>query len=904
MASNPNREKILARLDIRTKFEEAGVHVAEGAVENAEGWLKSHSFYSEDKHPSAAINVGTGPKRGLYHDFVLGITKSIFDIMAEAPGFPFMTGKEAYMHYGRETGVFKDDSSSTYKKSQNSHPKGKIVARYNYHDAAGNLVLQVCRTEPKSFFQRHPDGAGGWINNLKGVELVPYRLPELKQAALVFVVEGEKDVDRLRALGLTATCNAQGAGKWKKAYNQYLKSKAVVILTDADDPGRAHGQEVARNLHNVAAIIKVIELPGLPPKGDVSDWLDAGGTLEQLRALVQAAPEWDPATAPPSHEESQKSAPDSGEHGQAVPKECGHHYALSNGCHCLVVLDGEGVREKPLSNFIARVTDEVTRDDGAKITKEFVIAGNVGDLQLPSARVPTRDFDKLSWPREQWGSAASVAPSRSNAAHLPNAILTHSRSQGINRRTVYGHAGWRKINGVWRYMHGGGAIGPGEAVEVDLGENLHLYRLPSPGGLEAAQASLRFLDVAPWEVTAPLLACVYLAPFSDLLKIDFSLWVYGPSGAMKSTLAALALAHFGRFSRTTLPGSWFSTVNSLEKLCFILKDSLVVIDDFMPASNSKESHRMGESAARLIYQSGNRSSRGRLMADLSARPNHYPRCLIISTGEMLLPGQRQSATARYLGVELDPKKTPLDRTRLTAAQAEADLYAEAMATYLEDLAHRLDKAQEELRALFECYRGAFQNGGHARIPEIQAWLAVGFEYFLRFQVRMDAVTQELADQMLNQAWKVFEALGEKHSRIIAGERPTLKFLAILRELFLQGRIYVQSATMSGAPPSRKDDLGWLGSDPARNSEQVGWAGDDILYLIPEMTFKMVAETVNRQGDFLTLGKNEMLAALAREGIIEPGKGENTKIKKILGSSRRVIALPFKNLFLDEADDEA
>ena len=101
---------------------------------------------------------------------------------------------------------------------------------------------------------------------------------------------------------------------------------------------------------------------------------------------------------------------------------------------------------------------------------------------------------------------------------------------------------------------------------------MHLYHLPEPGGLEAAQASLRFLDIGPWEITAPLIACVYLAPFADLCKIDFSLWLYGPTGSLKSTLAALALSHFGNFSRTTLPGSWLSsTANSLEKLCLYLK---------------------------------------------------------------------------------------------------------------------------------------------------------------------------------------------------------------------------------------------------------------------------------------------------------------------------------------------
>ncbi|MDD2901551.1 MAG: AAA family ATPase [Syntrophales bacterium] len=187
-------------------------------------------------------------------------------------------------------------------------PKPRIVATYDYLDAAGKLVFQVVRREPKDFLQRRPDGKGSWIWNLEGVPRVPYRLPELLKADTVFVVEGEKDVHSLEALGLTATCNPGGAGKWRKEYNQYFKGKQVVILPDNDPPdknfpegaGRAHAQDVARHLQGVAASIKMIELPGLPDKGDVSDWtgrcerFPIASTRQALFAMVKTAPEWQP----------------------------------------------------------------------------------------------------------------------------------------------------------------------------------------------------------------------------------------------------------------------------------------------------------------------------------------------------------------------------------------------------------------------------------------------------------------------------------------------------------------------------------------------------------------------------------------------------------------------------------
>ncbi len=587
----------------------------------------------------------------------------------------------------------------------------------------------------------------------------------------------------------------------------------------------------------------------------------------------------------------------------------GHCYFKERGHHCLETYGRDGMPEtRQLTNCDIVITDEVVKDDDQQLRREFCINGRLDTgCPLPPIQIPAKECDSLSWIRREWGAAVSITPGQSLKTHVLNSILAHSQRAGIKKRTVYMHTGWRKIKDQWRYLHGEGALGPGPAIEVDLGKNLGLYRLPSPGGMEAAKASLRFLDVGSWEVTLPLLACAYLAPFADLLKIDFSLWLYGPTGGMKSTLAALALCHFGAFDRCTLPGGWFSTVNSLEKLCFTLKDSLVVIDDYMPGSSQKESNVMVERAARLIYQAGNRSSRGRLASDLSARPDHYPRCLIISTAEMLLPGQRQSATARYLAIELDPKKNPIDKGRLTAAQKEAFLYPGAMAAYLEDLAPGLDETLLMVKELWESYRGAFQSATHLRIPEIQAWLAVGFEMFLRFIARMKVISPDQANEMMKRAWKVLEDLGQKHGLIIEGERPTLKFLAVLSELFLTRRIFVgsgaSSEVMVGASPPGKHLLGWIGNDTA-NAFQVGYADESMIYLLPNTVVRVVSDALRAQGDYLALGKNELLAALAREGFIEPGKGgKNTHVKRIQGGPKRVICLPRKFLGHDEVTDD-
>jgi len=176
-----------------------------------------------------------------------------------------------------------------------------VVSTYDYRDEGGGLLFQVVRLEPKDFRQRRPDGAGGWTWKLNGVRRVLYRLPGLCAAdpdEPVFIVEGEKDVDRLSSLGLVATTNAGGAGKWRAEYGDALRGRDVVVLPDNDEPGRQHAEQVARGLQDVAVRVRVVPLPGVPPKGDVNDWLTAGGTVDELRRIVALTGQWEPKVEP------------------------------------------------------------------------------------------------------------------------------------------------------------------------------------------------------------------------------------------------------------------------------------------------------------------------------------------------------------------------------------------------------------------------------------------------------------------------------------------------------------------------------------------------------------------------------------------------------------------------------
>jgi hypothetical protein len=166
-----------------------------------------------------------------------------------------------------------------------------IVAEYAYTDESGELLFQVVRLEPKSFRQRRPDGRGGWIWNLNGTRRVLYRLPEVLAASDVLIVEGEKDAETARRLGLTATCNPGGAGKWKDEYSEKLRGKRVTVVADGDNPGRKHAEQVAVSLAGEVESLKVLELPGAK---DLSEWIAHGGTHGVVSELIGSQPEWKP----------------------------------------------------------------------------------------------------------------------------------------------------------------------------------------------------------------------------------------------------------------------------------------------------------------------------------------------------------------------------------------------------------------------------------------------------------------------------------------------------------------------------------------------------------------------------------------------------------------------------------
>lgn len=186
----------------------------------------------------------------------------------------------------------------------NTEPRKPVETVYKYFDTDGTLLHETVRIEPgkqgrkKDFFQRRPNGKGGYIWSLKGAKTVLYRLPELikaiEEGKPVLLVEGEKDAANLARLGFCATTNAGGAKQWRTDYTKALKGADIVVFPDNDKPGLERAQNLAAELESTAKSVRIADLlsvePKLKPKGDISDIIQGKQDAAQIvKTLIETA---------------------------------------------------------------------------------------------------------------------------------------------------------------------------------------------------------------------------------------------------------------------------------------------------------------------------------------------------------------------------------------------------------------------------------------------------------------------------------------------------------------------------------------------------------------------------------------------------------------------------------------
>lgn len=565
--------------------------------------------------------------------------------------------------------------------------------------------------------------------------------------------------------------------------------------------------------------------------------------------------------------------------------------------------NGDGTEEyKELANFVAYPTHDILKDDGKNRERYFTIGGRLADgTALEPVTVSSSRFSSMGWITENWGLDAIISPANGTEKALRNAIQLLAKEKA-QRKTIYIHTGWRNIQGKWAYLYHGGAIGA-DNISVELEGALTRYSLPeaSKDYKEAAMTSFKTLDIAPLEVTLPLLALTYLTPLNEFFRQAecepaFTLWLVGKSGSRKSTIASIFLSHFGSFSETSLPFSFRDTQNSLEKVGFLLKDILMVVDDYHPSGTRQEKQRMETTAQALMRQYGDRRGRGRMTNDTSLKEAFIPRGNAIITSEDT-PNVGQSGTARYIAIEV--KKDDVNLDALSYIQDNKPHLAVSMrgfiewviSTYIEGFKENCGSAAKDfpdlLGQLFKVRRqSTFQGAFHGRAQGQAVWLYIGLGLALDYFKDMGVINEKQDAELLEKGEEILFKVISDQDETTREDSPATLFLKALEELIATQKCMVW------ALKDNEEDIGTTGSI-------LGYYDNEYVYLLPETVYTDVYQFYNRRGEVFPVSRKTLFKHLAEEGHIRTQQdGSRVRydpVKKIYGNGKRLLWIKRESL---------
>lgn len=542
-----------------------------------------------------------------------------------------------------------------------------------------------------------------------------------------------------------------------------------------------------------------------------------------------------------------------------------------------------------LSNFNARIIEEISEDNGLEQTHRFVIEGRAKEMILPQVSVSANQFPPMNWVVGAWGNRAILEAGQNTKDLVRHAIQVQSIN--AEKKTIFTHTGWRNVDGKWTYLTAGGAIGA-DKIAVKLPRTLERYWLPlsMENEKEAIEASVSFLEIGRHEITYPLYALLWLSPLTTLLipMPNFSGYCYGDTGTFKTTVCVILLSHFGNFSQIGDLHNFEDTANAIEKKAFLLKDTLLVLDDYHPSYRRQDANQKEQLAQRLIREFSNRTGRERLNPDTSDKGRYAPRGILIITGEELV--QLQSTLARVLIIEF--LKGDIDRTKLTELQARAERLPHAMASYIRWVRDHLEEIQKTFREKFGTLRErATRENTHKKLPEQVAFLQFGWETMLSWIVDKKILTSAEAKRLSDEGWTIFNALSAKQNRLIDDDEPIRKFFDVLQSLLTQGKVRLEHRENGSTP---------IGGGV--NADLIGYFDENHSYLLPTPSWHAVQRYCIAEENHFPLSKETLYRRLGNKGLIETDAGRHTVPMRIRGKLTRVLKFLGTDMFQKEVTE--
>lgn len=556
-------------------------------------------------------------------------------------------------------------------------------------------------------------------------------------------------------------------------------------------------------------------------------------------------------------------------------------YFVNNNCLYEICVNSKGTQEKKLCNFVPWLVREITVDDGVETKTHITISGIHEDGRtLPEVEIPAEELANFTWLSNSWSIDCILEPGKNIKDRLRHAIQTTAHQ--AERTTVYTVTGWREINGEWFYLM------PGDDQRtVSLPGKMGGYGMERYCDETDISSALSLLNsgMAPDEILYPMTAFAFLSPLNHFLKLaghepKFVLFLVGKTGSRKSTLAALFLSFFGRFTGAELPLSFRDTANSILQNSFTLKDVLTCIDDFHPAGRYEE-QKLTDTAQKIMRAYGDRTGRGRLRPDASPLESRPPQGNAVITGEFP-PDIGESGTARYFSLELGSNDVNLDL--LTAFQrlaADGTLqrcmfgFTEWMReTWLRDPKHFTSVLKKNFEHLRDAFRKSCPNC-HGRVPEAAAWLEIGMMMFLSFLSDHLGAERVAYNEHMEKFRAILLRLATRQADSITEDNPTHKYIRNLLALLQSGQVCTlpRNTTDSYVPVNC-----------------VGYEDDNYIYLLSEVAYKMVRKFCDEKGEVFTISHKALLKQLAEEGFIDPSDKQNTKSIRFNGQSKRVACL--------------
>jgi len=508
----------------------------------------------------------------------------------------------------------------------NSQTKHTILKTYRYVDEQRKLLFEVVRYEPKAFAQRRPDGQGGWVWNLHHVRRVLYNLPDVLGAENIIVVEGEKDCETARTLGLVATTNSAGAGKWRAEYNAMLKGRNVTIIPDRDEGGRKHGEQVAHALFGVAASIKILELPH---GKDLSEWVGAGGQKGELSALIEQAPAW----APPAR----------GKTRTLVVSACfrvtdqGVFYSDVSG-------ENEPVRICSRLDVVAETRDE--RGEGwGRLLSWLDSEGSKHVWAMPMSLLAGSGDEYRA---RLLDGGLQIHPGKKARELLTNYIQTmrcEQRARSVSKLGWHGEVFVFPDSTV-------GSTGSGETLVFQSPFEAENF-LNVSGTVEEWRERVGSLCSGNSRLIFTV-SCAFAAPLLTLSRDDCGgFHIHGPSSTGKTTLLIVAGSVFGGAGRNGFVESWRTTINGLEAFGELHNDGLGCLDEI--------SQLDAREATECLYLLANGQGKARMTKMLSLRRRLTWTSLILSSGEITLAEHSETSGKRAkTGAEIRLVNIPVD----------------------------------------------------------------------------------------------------------------------------------------------------------------------------------------------------------------------------------------------------